>query len=195
MMKKILLAALAAFTLVGAAQAERVQVIKDLGWLTPNSAVANGANQVSFAPRPLNSESAGLDTTGVFSMMDADFSGMPGAFITDVASGTGLDSVLVGYIVLYSDSSADGASTCTAVTATIEASGDGNDWCTVATAAGIAASDDPVVPIMLCTRPSLDHQMLLTTAPRLRIRFTTVTGILVAAKCRLIYWSTVRAGS
>jgi len=191
MKNRILIAALAALTLfVGPANAERVRKEVQIPWLSPNSALPNGAFQTSSSPKPLASET--LDTTGVFSLSDADILGLGGIGVDNVAS---QDSVLVGYIVAYSDSSADGASTMTAATATIDASGDGQDWSVVGTTAVIAASDDPIVAFPLVLRPGLDHQNLLTNAPVLRVRFTTVTGILLACRLKLVYWVTPSSGS
>ena len=192
-MKNVLRFLLAALVLTGMAvtdaSAERIRVEKTIRWLAVNSAVADGAFQTQEGTKPLASEA--LDTTGVFNMQDAD---VDGHFLTlVVGSENAQDSLIVGYLVAYSDSSADGASTLTAVTATIDASGDGQDWATVCTAAGIAASDDPIVAIPLVLRPGLDHQNLLTNAPKLRIRFTTVTGYLLAARLKLVYWANPRA--
>lgn len=167
------------------ANAGRIRKEVMIPWLSPNSALPNGAFATSSSTKPLASET--LDTTGVFSLSDADVPmGLGGAGIDNVAS---QDSILVGYVVAYSDSTADGASTLTAATATIDASGDGADWSVVGTTAAIAASDDPIVAFPLVLRPGLDHQNLLTNAPILRIRFTTVTGILLACRLKLVYWA------
>lgn len=184
MKNKSFLAVLAALVLtVGfttGADAARVRVSEPLGWLTPNSAIPGGAFAVSYAGRPLASEV--LDTTGVFSLSLADV-GFPGEKSTEAN-----DSTLVGFIVAYSDSSADVANTLTAATATIEGSGDGNDWTAVQSSAAIAASDDNVVAFALYTRLPVDHQNLLTLAPMLRVRFATITGVMTACKLKLVYW-------
>ena len=191
MKNRIVLAALAAIAMLsGVAHAERVRKEVQIPWLAPNSALPNGAFQTSSTPKPLASET--LDTTGVFSLSDADVLGLGGAGIDNLAS---QDSVLVGYLVAYTDSSADGASTLTAATATIDASGDGQDWAVVGTSAVIAASDDPIVAFPLVLRPGLDHQNLLTNAPVLRVRFTSATGLLLACRLKLVYWAATSSGS
>jgi len=181
----VILGALAVFCAlsVGTADAKTVKRSAQIPWLAVNSSVPNGAFQVSFATKPLASETP--DTTGVFSLQDASIAGAGNAMDNSVTA----DSILVGWLVLYSDSTADGASTCTAVTATIDASGDGFDWSVATTASGIAASDDPVISIPIYMRPTLDHQNLVITAPLLRIRFTTVTGYLLACRAKMVYWA------
>jgi hypothetical protein len=145
--------------------------------------VPNGAFATMSGPKVLASGDA-IDTTGIFTLRDCSFLGSGNA-VDNFAS---QDSILIGYLVVYTDSTADGASTCTAVTATFDASGDGRDWAVAGTAAGILASDDPIVALPVIQRAGLDHQSLFATAPNLRIRFTTVTGILLAARCKFIYW-------
>ena len=183
-MKKILIAALAALTFVLGfntdASAKRVRVDLQIPWLAPNVLLPNGGFATSSITKPLASET--LDTTGFFSLRDVDLG------IFSAVKLASQDSIFAGYLSVYSDSTADGASTCTAITATIDASGDGADFSTVGTTTAILASDDPIASFMLCLRPGLDHQMLLATAPLLRIRFTTVTGILMAARVKLTYW-------
>lgn len=174
------LAMVCALNTVAGAVAVKTEV--SIPWLSPNSAVPNGAWQVSPSPKPLASET--IDTTGTFTLRDCSFNG-PGNSIDNYAA---QDSVLIGYLVIYSDSTADGASTLTAVTATFDASGDGTDWAVAGTAAGILASDDPIVALPIVQRAGLDHQSLFATAPLLRIRFTSATGLLVAARCKIIYW-------
>lgn len=185
MKKFLVLAALALFSVgfaVTHADAAPVKKIIELGWLTPDVNEPGGGYLVSLATRPLASEA--LDTTGVFSLMDASELG-GGSARGDIAN---VDSVLIGYLVCYTDSTADGASTLTAATATIDASGDGRDWAAVCTVALVAASDDPVVTGALVQRTTIDHLNLLTTAPRLRIRFTAATGYLLACRVKVIYW-------
>jgi len=181
-MKKLVLALAVIAAIATTANAGKVQVQKELGWTVSNSSVANGTRRVVFTARPLDSEA--IDTTGVFSLMDASPAG-PGSFSGDIAAA---DSILLGYVVVYTDSTADGASTLTALTGTIDASGDGNDWATATTVSGILASDDPIVVLPIVQRPTLDHQNLVWMAPKLRIRFTTATGILLAARAKLVYW-------
>ena len=125
-----------------------------------------------------------IDTTGTFSLDDCSFVG-PGNAVDNFAS---QDSVLIGYLVLYSDTTADVANTLTAVTATFDASGDGTDWAVAGTAAGILASDDPIVALPIVHRAGLDHQSLFAMAPKLRVRFTTATGILASVKLKVVYW-------
>ena len=168
---------------VGTAEAKVVKRSIQIPWLAPNSAVPNGAFHLNYGTKPLASEA--IDTTGFFNLQDASFAGSGQAFDNLVTA----DSMLVGWLVLYSDSTADGASTCTAVTATIDASGDGWDFATATTASGITTSDDPVISIPVYQRPTLDHQNLIATAPLLRVRFTTVTGILLACRAKFIYWA------
>lgn len=190
-MKKLLLVVLAAISLASGytdAQAGR-RVEKQIKWLSPNVSVPDGGFATSDDPKPIASET--LDTTGVFNMMDADVFGARGGPHA-AANFNSQDSVLVGYVVAYSDSAADGASTLTAATATIDASGDGRDWAVVGTSATIAASDDPITVFALYLRPGLDHQNLLTNAPKLRIRFTAATGFLLAARLKLVYWADER---
>lgn len=184
MKKFLVLAALALFTVGFATQADArlVKKSQELGWLTPNSGVPNGAFQVSYTPKPLASET--LDTTGTFSLMRASVAAWGNA-IDGVSA---QDSVLVGYLVCYSDSTADGASTLTAVTATFDASGDGWDWSVAGTAAGIAASDDPIIAMPIVQRAGLDHQNLFLNAPILRVRFTAATGLLLACRVKVVYW-------
>lgn len=193
MKNKLFLAALAALTLsASVATAEGFRREITLPWLRADATVPNGAFATHSGTQPLNTEAGAIDTTGIFSLTDADILSLGGRGVDNVAS---QDSVLIGYIVVYTDSTADGASTCTAITASIDASGDGADWAAVGTTAAILASDDPVAALPLVLRPGLDHQLLLTTAPKLRIRFTTVTGILLAARCKLIYRAVPQPGS
>lgn len=167
---------------VGTAEANpRVKVVQSLPWLSPNSAVPSGAFATSSGTQPL--ASAALDTTGIFSLVNASIQGSGG----DSDGWTVSDSILVGYIIAYSDSSADGANTLTAATATIEASGDGTDWAAVGTVTVSATSDDPMVAFPLWFKGA-DHQNLLVGSPMLRVRFASVTGILTACRLKLVYW-------
>lgn len=186
MKKFLVLAALAGVlvaSVVGPAEARRVLRRQELGWLTPNSAVPNGAFQVSYTPKPLASGT--LDTTGVFSLQNADWTGYGNA----VDNFSAQDSVIVGYLVCFSDSTADGASTLTAATATFDASMDGNDWAVAGTAALVAASDDPVVAVPIVQRAGIDHQNLFALARQLRVRFTAATGYLLACRVKVMWWA------
>ena len=176
-MKKLILAVAALAALATGAEAGK-RAEKPLGWASPNSSGTH------FYTKPIASME--VDTTAVFSLEGASIDG--GRTGGKVANFVSQDSVLVGYIVAFTDSSADGASTLTAITASIDASGDGNDWAAVGTAAGVAASDDPIVVIPLYYRPGLSQQSLLVHAPKLRVRFTTVTGILLSARTKLVWW-------
>jgi hypothetical protein len=186
-MKNVLRFTLAALALVGLmftdAEARRVQ--KELGWNVADITKPDGAFNTLFVPRPIASETP--DTTGIFSLQDVQLIG--GRNGGDVGNFSSQDSILVGWVVLYTDSTADGASTLTAITASIDASGDGLDWATVQTMAQAAASDDPVVTIPLWLRPGLSQQANLVSAPKLRIRFATATGLLLSARAVLIYWA------
>ena len=177
----VILGALAVFCAlsVGTASAA-VRFEQPIQWRVADNLDAGTFTQT--ARKPLASEV--IDTSGVFSLNDCSFSG-PGNAIDNFAS---QDSVLIGYLVIYSDTTGDVASTLTAVTATFDASGDGNDWAVAGTAAGILASDDPIVALPIVQRAGLDHQSLFAMAPKLRVRFTSATGIMQAAKLKIVYW-------
>ena len=157
-------------------------VITPIPWLAPNVAVPQGGWQTTSNTQPIASEV--LDTTGVFNLYDAYLRGPGGR-----KDGFGAqDSVLLGYMTIYSDSVADVANTLTAVTVTIDGSFDGTDWTVVGTGTSVGVSDDPVVSIPIIWNPGLDHQELLPLCTMLRARFTTVTGIMTAGRVRLLWW-------
>lgn len=183
-MKKILFAVLAVCAMASPAFATRI-VQKEIGWKVADATKVDGAFFTIFTPRPVASETP--DTSGIFSLSDADFIG--GRNGGDVANFSSQDSVLVGYVVLYTDSTSDGASTMTAVTMSIDASGDGNDWAVVQTSAQAAASDDPVITIPVWLVPGVSQQPSLIGAPKLRLRFATATGLLLSARAKIIYWA------
>lgn len=193
MMKKLVLAALAAFTLASTAQAQVVLVQKELGWTVSDASYASGFHRAVLGPRVLAPEAA--DTSGIFSLQDAALVG-PGAYDPQVGASAASDSILVGWVVIYRDSTGDATANLTALTGTIEASGSGDatDWTAVGTTTSIIATGEAILAMPLVLRPIQDHQNLLINAPRLRIRFTTHTGIMQAARIIVRYWSYPRAG-
>ena len=148
----------------------------------PWATYPNGNASPTTNTQPIASEV--LDTTSTFNLYDAYLNGLGGRKDGFAAQ----DSVLVGYMTIYSDSVADVSNTLTAVTVTIDGSADGTDWTVVGTGTSVGVSDDPVVSIPIIWRPGLDHQELLPLCRVLRARFTTVTGIMTAGRVRMLWW-------
>jgi hypothetical protein len=181
-MKKILSAVLAALVLVPTlAFAGVIRVERQIPWASYPLNV-----QTVLGNKPL--ASAAVDTTAIFSMADAAFSGNGFPVGAGSLYPSGNDSLTVGYIVVYRDTTAAGTTNLTGLTFTIESSHDAVTWASASGFGATCTSGDPTVTIPLTIRHGEPaHWNLLAT--KLRGRFTTVNGQLPAAKVKLVYWA------
>jgi hypothetical protein len=199
-MKKILvLAALvAAMFVTSVASAAPIRVERELGWKNRISLrVPTAATEYSNVARALASFDTagvgdlGLDTTGVFTMRDIHF---PPNFpvlgaVTSTAGFSANDSLLIGYLYVYRDSTAAGSPSLTGYTATFECSSDGLSWKTAqayGTISVAAGESQAFCPIFFVPSSGSDWKLL---SNKLRIIFTTVNGILPAARAKIVYWA------
>lgn len=178
----VLVAALLVPSLVFAAT-ERVE--KELGWGT----YVNGVLSTStYGARTLAGNN---DTTAVFSMQDVSILGNGFPVSAGVSTSGGFsanDSLLVGYVVLYRDSTAAGSPTLTAVTASLQASFDGLSWSGAGSTSQAPTSGDAIAVLPVFVVPASGPTWNITVM-RLRIVFGTVTGILPACRAKLVYWA------
>lgn len=182
-MKKILsLVALMATLIPALSFAAPIRVEKELGWGT------YAAHQQSTASYSARTLAGGNDTTAVFSMADASILGNGFPVGAGSLYPAGNDSLCVGYVILYRDSTAAGSPTLTAVTASIQSTGDNLSWTASGSTTQAPSSGDAVAVLPLFVIPSSGPTWNIT-APRLRIVFSAATGILPACRAKLVYWA------
>lgn len=198
-MKKILyLVALMATLIPALSFAAPIRVEKELGWKSRRpSRFALPTTEVDYIPRALASlDTAGLgdngvDTTGVFSLRDIAFPpNYPvGNGVSTTGGFSGNDSLLVGYLYIYRDSTAAGSPTFTGCTATFQTSSDGNSWASAQSYGTISVSSGEssgIIPMFMTPSSGSDWKLI---SNRVRVVFATVNGILPAARVRLVYWA------
>ena len=186
-MKKILsLVALMATLIPAFSFAAPIRVEREIGW----GSYANGVMSTStIGPRLLQGTTP--DTSAVFSMSDVSILGGGFPVGNGVSTSGGFsanDSLCVGYIVGYRDSTAAGTTNLTAVSATLQSSYDQFTWAGAISSTQAPASGDPVFVLPLYLVPSNGATWNIT-APRLRLVFTTTTGQMPACRLKLVYWA------
>lgn len=186
-MKKILsLVALMATLIPALSFAAPVRVEREIGW----GSYANGVlSTATIGARPL--AGATPDTSAVFSMSDVAIlgGGFPvGNGVSTTGGFSANDSLCVGYIVGYRDSTAAGTTNLTAVTASLQASYDQFTWAGAGTVTQAPSSGDPVFVLPIFVVPGSGPTWNIT-APRLRLAFTTTTGQMPACRLKLVYWA------
>ena len=185
-MKKILCFAvlLASMLAAGVASAQDavVRVEREIYWANSYPA---GVWDGTIVSKPLAGATA--DTTSVFSLGDASVRsyGFPNSSFLAASS---TDSLLVGYVHVYRDSSAAGTTNLTALTANLEASYDGRSWANCGTVTGAATSGDPVIALPIYMVPSVTNRFSMLS-PYIRLAFTTTTGQLPNARIKVVYWA------
>lgn len=133
------------------------------------------------------------DTTAAFSLSGLK---VPNSAL---ASASGKDSVIVGYVGVHMEASTSGqTSTLATMSYVIESSGDGVNWYAVPATAAVTVA--PIsstelafnIPLWVNTGIGTNATNVATSpllsAPLLRVRFPGFTGEMVNAKCRLIYF-------
>jgi hypothetical protein len=183
MMKKILtFAVLMAAMIPTLSFAATIRVEKELGWGTY---LLHQQSTATYSARTLF---GGDDTTAVFSMSDAAIfgDGFPVGAGTLYPSKN--DSLCVGYVIIYRDSTEAGSPTLTAVTASIQASSDGLSWSSAGSTTQAPSSGDAVAVLPIFVVPSSGPTWNIV-AQRLRIVFSSVTGNLPACRAKLVYFA------
>ena len=159
---------------------------REIGWWTSTATTVNPVNT------PRKGFGTGYaDTTFLFSLADVS---CPTAALQGAAN---TDSVTIGWVRFFTDTTVAVTNTLSTVSYVIEASGDGNTWAAVVNNASnaIVASGDQHFAIPLWFNSGEGNSATgvktspLLTAPYLRVRFTAGTGNFFAARAQLLYWS------
>lgn len=187
-MKRFILGILTMFAL-GATASDALAVkltSREIGWWTSSATTINPVNT------PRKGFGTGYaDTTMNFSLVGVS---CPPAALQGAAN---TDSVTIGWVRFFTDSTVAVTNTLSTVSYVIEASGDGFTWATVVNNASnaIVASGDQHFAIPLWFNSGEGNSATgvktspLLTAPYLRVRFTAGTGNFFAARCQLVHWT------
>ena len=170
---------------VGEASAAKL-VTREVGWVTN---LATSASNPNYTARK-GFGTGYADTTMPFSLSNVSIPS------TALAGTANKDTVTVGYVRFFTDSTVAVTNTLSTVSYVIEASGDGYTWAAVVTNASnaIVASGDQYFAIPLWANVGTGNNATgiktspLLTAPYLRVRFTAGTGNFFAARCQLVHW-------